>query len=58
MKNDYGDLVVMSIETCESMLDEQKLDVAIAEAETEYTVDRKRTDARDALSMLRRRHFK
>jgi prevent-host-death family protein len=56
-KNGYGDLVVMSIEAYESLLDEQELDSAIAEAETEYTADQQLLDARQALSTLRRRHF-
>lgn len=56
-KNGYGDLVVMSIETYEAMLDERELDAAIAEAEAEYAVDGTLLDAREALSTLRRRHF-
>jgi prevent-host-death family protein len=56
-KNGYGDLVVMSIETYEAMLEERELDAAIAEAETEYSSDGQLFDAREALSTLRRRHF-
>lgn len=56
-KNGYGDLVVMSIETYEDMLNERELDAAIAEAEAEYAADGKLLDAREALSTLRRRHF-
>lgn len=32
-KNGYGDLVIMSIETFDSMLEDRELDTAIAEAE-------------------------
>lgn len=56
-KNGYGDLVVMSIETYEAMLEEREIDVAIAEAEADYVCDSQLLDARKALSALRRRHF-
>ncbi len=56
-KNGYGDLVVMSIETFDSMLEERELDAAIAEAEAEYDSDDKLIDAREALSRLKRKHF-
>ena len=56
-KNGYGDLVVMSIETYEEMLDTQATDRAIAEAEAEYKMDGQLHDAREALSSLRRKHF-
>jgi prevent-host-death family protein len=56
-KNGYGDLVVMSIETYESMLEEREFDAAIAEAEAEYAFDNHLLDAREVLSTLRRRHF-
>ncbi len=56
-KNGYGDLVVMSIETYEAMLEERELDTAIAEAEAEYATDKQLLDAREALSVLRRKHF-
>ncbi len=56
-KNGYGDLVVMSIETYEAMLEEREIDVAIAEAEAGYASDNKLLDARKALSTLRKRHF-
>ena len=46
-KNGYGDLVVMSIEMYEEMLD----------AEEEYEADGVLMDAREALSSLRRKHF-
>ena len=56
-KNGYGDLVIMSIETFDSMLKNSELDTAIAEAETEYTSDHQLKDAREALSGLKRKHF-
>ena len=56
-KNGYGDLVIMSIETYEAMLEEREFDAAIAEAEAEYASDSQLLDARKVLSTLRRRHF-
>jgi prevent-host-death family protein len=56
-KNGYGDLVIMSIETYEAMLEEREIDASIAEAEAEYASDTQLLDARKALSTLRRRHF-
>ena len=56
-KNGYGDLVVMSIETYEKILETVQIDTAINEAEKEFASGRERLDARDALSSLRRKHF-
>lgn len=56
-KNGYGDLVVMSIETYEEMLEIAAVDAAISEAEAEFAHDGKFHDAREALSSLRRKHF-
>lgn len=56
-KNGYGDLVIMSIETFDSILEGRELDVTIAEAEAEYTSEEKLMDAREALSSLKRKHF-
>jgi prevent-host-death family protein len=56
-KNGYGDLVIMSIETFDSMLAERELDAAIAEAEAEYTSDNQLMDASEGLSELKRKHF-
>ena len=56
-KNGYGDLVVMSIETFDAMLGDRELDMAIAEAETEYQSDSDLIDAREALTKLKRKHF-
>ena len=56
-KNGYGDLVVMSIETYEAMLETAVVDAAIAEAEAEFERDGQLYDAKDALASLRRKHF-
>lgn len=56
-KNGYGDLVVMSIETYEEMIETARTDAAISEAEQEYAADGVLLDARVALSSLRRKHF-
>ena len=56
-KNGYGDLVVMSIERYEEMLDAARVDAAIRAAEEEYEADGVLMDAREALSALRRKHF-
>lgn len=56
-KNGYGDLVVMSIETYESMLETAETDAAILEAETEYAQDGILHDARSVFDSLRRKHF-
>ena len=56
-KNGYGDLVVMSIEMYEEMLDSARVDAAIHAAEEEYEADGVLMDAREALSSLRRKHF-
>lgn len=56
-KNGYGDLVVMSIETYEAMVENTEIDAAISEAETEFEQDGQLYDAREALASLRRKHF-
>lgn len=56
-KNGYGDLVVMSVETYEEMLETAEIDRAISEAEKEYEENGIMMDARQALSELRRKHF-
>lgn len=56
-KNGYGDLVVMSMETYEEMMELIASDRAITEAEEEYAKDGKLHDAREALTALRRKHF-
>lgn len=56
-KNGYGDLVVMSVEAYEAMLDENELDREIAQAEFEFKTDGVLMEAREALTSLRRKHF-
>ena len=56
-QNPYGDLVAMSIETYEEMLETAAVDAAISEAEAEFAHDGKLHDAREALSSLKRKHF-
>ena len=56
-KNGYGDLVVMSIETYEEMIEIARTDAAINEAEQEYAADGVLLNAREVLSSLRRKHF-
>ena len=56
-KNGYGDLVVMSIETYEAMLETASMDSAIAEAEAEFERDGQLYDAKDTLASLRGKHF-
>ena len=56
-KNGYGDLVVMSIETYEELLETLSVDQAITEAEAEFSAGGELHDARTALSALRRKHF-
>lgn len=56
-KNGYGDLVVMSIEAYEEMIETARVDAAISEAEKEYAADGVLMDAKEALSSLRRKHF-
>ncbi len=56
-KNGYGDLVVMSIEAYEELIESNKIDRAISEAEEEFERTGELLDAREALSSLRRKHF-
>ena len=56
-KNGYGDLVVMSIEAYEEMVNTAQIDIAITEAEREFESEGVLLDARSALSSLRRKHF-
>lgn len=56
-KNGYGDLVVMSIEAYEELMESAAIDNAIFEAEAEFAEDGQLYDAREALSSLRRKHF-
>lgn len=56
-KNGYGDLVIMSIEAYEEMLETAQTDAAITEAEKEYASGGVLLDARETLSSLRRKRF-
>ena len=56
-KNGYGDLVVMSIEAYEEMVDIARIDTAISEAEKEFAADGVLLDAKEAVTTLRRKHF-
>ena len=56
-KNGYGDLVVMSVETYEEMIEMARIDAAISEAEKEFAEEGTLLDARETLSGLRRKYF-
>ena len=56
-KNGYGDLVVMSIEAYEELIETAKTDAAISDAEAEFEKDGVLLDARESLTALRRKHF-
>ena len=56
-KNDYGDLVVMSIEAYEELIETSSIDAAIGKAESAYIAANESHDARAALASLRRKHF-
>lgn len=56
-KNGYGDLVVMSIEAYEEMLEAAATDRIISEAEAEFASDKQLHDARTALPELRSKYL-
>lgn len=56
-KNGYGDLVVMSMEAYEELLETAAADAAIAESEAEYAADGKLYDAEETFASLRRKYF-
>lgn len=56
-KNGYGDLVVMSMEAYEELLETAAADIAIAEAEAEYAAGGKLHDAKETFASLRRKRF-
>lgn len=56
-KNGYGDLVVMSMETYDELLETAAMDTAVFEAEEELRQDKQLHDAKGALDALRRKHF-
>ena len=56
-KNGYGDLVIMSIETYDDILETSATDAAISAAEAELSNDDNLHDAELILSTLRGKHF-
>ncbi len=56
-KNGYGDLVVMSIEAYEELIETSKIDTAISEAEREHSSKGDLLDAREVLPSLHRKYF-
>ena len=56
-KNGYGDLVVMSIEAYEDLIDTASIDATIGKAESEYIRTQESHEARTALSSMRRKHL-
>ena len=55
-KNGYGDLVVLSIEAYEELIETLRTDAAIRDAEQEISAGGELLDAREALSSLRKKH--
>lgn len=55
-KNGYGDLVVLSIEAYEELMEALHTDAAIREAEQEFADGGELVDARKALSSLRKKY--
>ena len=55
-KNGYGDLVVLSIEAYEELIEALHTDAAIRDAEQEISAGGELLDAREALSSLRKKH--
>lgn len=56
-QNGYGDLVVMSMEAYDNLMEIAETDNAIAEAEMEFAKDGVLLDAHEVLTTLRRKHF-
>ena len=56
-KNGYGDLVVMSIQTYENLLEEVHIDSAILSAEAEVNAGAELLDAKTSLGNLRRKYL-
>ena len=56
-KNGYSDMVIMSIEAYEDMVEIMETDRAIAESEAEYAATGQLHDAREVISSLRRKYF-
>lgn len=56
-KNGYGDMVIMSMDTFNSMLQQNEIDSAITRFEKELADGVEFIDAEDALRALRRKHL-
>lgn len=56
-KNGFGDLVVMSMETYDELMETAAIDAAITYAEREFAETGELIDADEALKELRRKHF-
>lgn len=56
-KDGDNDLVIMSVETYDAMLNEMEIDRDIASAEAEYQRNGVLLDAEESLSALRRKYF-
>ena len=56
-KNGYGDLVLMSMETYENIINEAAIDMAIAESESQIASGKQLLDAKEVFNNLRRKHF-
>ena len=56
-KNGYGDLVVMSIEAYEELMETARMDLAISEAEAEFEKNGELLNARESLAGLRKKYF-
>ncbi len=56
-KNGYGDMVIMSMETYEDLIENAATDAAIAEAEAEFSENGKLFDAREELKALRKKYL-
>ena len=56
-KNGYGDLVIMSMETYDALVETAAADAAIAEAEAELEQTGELLDARSELAALRRKYL-
>ena len=55
-ENGYGDLVIMSIETFDAMLQNQS-PMRLSRKLAGYTSDNQLVDAREALSKIKAKHF-
>ncbi len=55
-KNGYGDLVVMSIETYERLIETKKIDTAIEESEKDYNNTNKTYDAHVAFDLVKSKY--